>query len=138
MSDVISLAPIAQTLEPFAVSLAATLVTGFVGWWATTYRRWTGKQMAQADQDTLSSAINTAAGSIFASAEAGISSASIHVSDPRIASAVATVSTYLPMVIRMTGVTPDELARRIHGRLGELQAQAPAPVMPEALPAKAA
>jgi hypothetical protein len=97
-----------------------------VTWFAARYRAWTHRDLAQADQNALKQSINTAAGVIFASAEAGISTQSIHVSDPRIATQVAHIAALLPTLPEQVGVTPDSLARLILGRLGELQAQSTA------------
>jgi hypothetical protein len=128
MTDVTSvpLGPIVSTVAPLLASIGVALLGGAVTWFAARYRAWTHKDMAQADENALKQSINTAAGVIFASAEAGISTQSIHVSDPRIATQVAYIAAFLPALLQQVGVTPDSLSRLILGRLGELQAQSTA------------
>jgi hypothetical protein len=119
----IPVGPIVQFLDPYIQMAAMALITAFVGWAATTYHRWTGKDMAAADQEKLQKAIDDAAGVIFAGAEAGISTQSIHVGDPRIVAQAGRIGAFMPAIVNGLGLNADSLAHMIAGALGKLQAQ---------------
>ena len=104
MTDVTSipLGPLVSAVAPLLASIGVALLGVGVTWFAARYRAWTHKDMAQADQNALKQSINTAAGVIFASAEAGISTQSIHVSDPRIATQVAHIGVTTRLAPRRT------------------------------------
>lgn len=118
----IPIEPIASALMPYLVDITTVLVGAGVTWWSANYHRWTGKEMAQADKDTLAKAVNDAAGVIFAGAEAGISTQSIHPGDPRIANQANRVAVIIPDILTKLGLTPDGVAHAIAGKLGALQA----------------
>ena len=122
-SDSIPVAPIIQFLDPYIQAIAMALITAFIGWAATTYHRWTGKDMAAADQAKLQKAVDDAAGIIFAGAEAGISTQSIHVGDPRIVAQAGRIGAFMPAIVGGLGLNADTIAHMITGAIGKLQAQ---------------
>lgn len=129
----ISAAPFVAILAPYINVAVTALVGAAVTWFVALVHRWTGKDMASADQAKLRQAAQDAAGLVFANAEAGISSVSIHSSDPRIASAAAKVVALEPAIASLSGFTPDAFAHIVTAELGRLQAQAQ--VVPSDAPA---
>lgn len=131
-ANAVPLEPIMMALAPYVISIGGALTTAFVGWVAANYHKRTNLDMTDASKASLQAAINTAAGAIFAAGERGISTEVIHMTDPRITVATNTLEVYLPKIIESLGITPDGIAKQIQGRLGELQASAPAVVAPPA------
>lgn len=137
MADVnsISAAPFVAILAPYINVAVTALVGAAVTWFVALVHRWTGRAMADADQAKLRQAAQDAAGLVFANAEAGISSISIHSSDPRIAAAAGKILMLEPAVASLSGFTPAAFAHLVTSALGKLQAQAPAaPTTAPALP----
>jgi hypothetical protein len=121
----IALAPLAEAVNPI-VNAAVSVALGAAGTYAAyLYHRWTGREMAQADQDELRQAVKDSAGAIFAEAEAGFSNASVKTSDPIVATAVGKIVAALPAVMSATGVTPDAVAHMVTAEVGRLQSASP-------------
>ena len=132
----IALAPLAEAVNPI-VNAVVSVALGAAGTYAAyLYHRWTGREMAQADQAVLRQAAKDGAGVIFAEAEAGFSSASVKTTDPIVATAVGKIVAALPAVMAATGVTPDAVAHMVTAEVGRLQSASPSVVAAPA-PAKA-
>jgi hypothetical protein len=119
----VSAAPLVADMAPYINLLVTALVGAAVTWFIALVNRWTGKEMAAADQAKLRQAAQDAAGMVFANAEAGISSVSIHASDPRIWAAVSKAVSLAPQIADITGFTPNVFAHMIVSELGRMQAQ---------------
>jgi hypothetical protein len=135
----IALAPLAEAINPI-VNAVVSVALGAAGTYAAyLYHRWTGREMAEADQAALRQAAKDGAGVIFAQAEAGFSNASVKISDPIVATAVGKIVAALPAVMAATGVTPDAVAHMVTAEVGRLQSASPtvaaAPSPAEPLPA---
>ena len=122
-TQAVSAAPFVAIAAPFINAIVTALVGVAATWFAVQYHRWTGRAMAQADQDKLRQAAQDAAGVIFAGAEAGISATSIKVGDPRVVSAANKIAATIPGVIALTGVTTDGVAHMVTAEIGKMQAQ---------------
>lgn len=120
----IALAPLAQALDPIINAVVSIALGAAATYAAYLYHRWTGREMAAADQATLRQAAKDGAGVIFAQAEAGFSNASIRTSNPIVADACRRIVATVPEVLVATGVTPEMVAHMVTAEVGKLQAQA--------------
>jgi hypothetical protein len=109
----VSAAPLVADMAPYINLLVTALVGAAVTWFIALVNRWTGKEMAAADQAKLRQAAQDAAGMVFA----------IHASDPRIWAAVSKAVSLAPQIADITGFTPNVFAHMIVSELGRMQAQ---------------
>ncbi len=117
----VALAPLAEAINPIINSVVSVALGLAATYAAYLYHKWTGRDMAQADQDKLRAAAHDAAGVIFAEAEAGFSNASIKTSNPIVGAYASKIVNALPAVMAATGVTPDAVAYMIAAEVGRLQ-----------------
>jgi hypothetical protein len=125
MSDpsVVSAAPFMEILSPYINAVVQVVVAAGVSYGAFLWHKWTGREIAQADQDKVTKAAQDQAGIIFAKGEAGISTESIKVTDPRIQASAQFLQRALKTTLDATGTTPDDVAHAVQAELGKLQAQ---------------
>jgi hypothetical protein len=134
-STTISLAPWVQVAQAMLSIILPTVVTVAIGWGAVLFQRWTGIKIAQADQDALAKAISTQAGLAMAASATNLAGESITASSPAVVKVAGYITNNLQPLLAATGVTPDNVAHLIAGKIGEMQAATPTVVA--ALPANA-
>jgi hypothetical protein len=129
----IATAPLVAALQPLIVAVVGAVVTGAVSFGVALFSKWTGLQIQASYSDSLRKAAQTEAGVLVAEACDNLSTRSIPVSSPAIATAAAHIETALPEAMTAVGMTPEALCRLVAGEIGKLQAQATTiPIRPSA------
>jgi hypothetical protein len=126
----IAIGPIVETLRPI-ISASVTAIVGVaVTFGVALLKRWTGVTLQSAYADSLRQAAQTEAGVLIAEAADNLSSRSITVTSPAIATAAERIAAAMPEVVRAVGKTPEDLGRLVAGEIGKLQVHAPAVSVP--------
>ena len=114
-------------LQPYFLSIVGAVLTYFASIVSTKVNQYLGFKISQAQWDVVHSTALAAAGKIWAHADASISTAQIHSSNPLIVDAANEAIALIPTEVARLGVTPESLAKLITSKLGELQASSGKP-----------
>ena len=119
----VSLAAWVALFAPFINALAAALVSALVGVLLTYVNKWIGLSVDDKNRAALASAAQTAAGNVLASIEGDLSQKSFTINNAVVRDAVRWVERSAPGAIAHFGLSPDDLAQLVLGKIGALQAQ---------------
>lgn len=119
--------PLYKTVvEPIVLTLVGVLVPALLAYLASLLKSKTGIDLDADMRKRVQDAALNAAGSVLAKAEAPIGNLVIDVKHPLVKQGVDLLISKVPDAIAYLGLTPEKLAEIIQGKLGILQASAPA------------
>lgn len=118
--------PVYKLLEPYLVMIVGIVVTTALGWTGMLLKAKLGFDLNANMQKTIQDAAMNAAGSVIARMEGPLGNVKIDVRSPLVKDGVDLLVQKVPEAIAHFGLTPDELAKMIQGKIGILQASAPA------------
>ena len=125
----VAVAPVYKLLEPYLVMIVGIVVTTAPGWIGVLLKSKLGFDLDANMQKTIQDAAMNAAGSVIARMEGQLGNVAIDVRSPLVKQGVDLLIAKVPDAIAHFGLTPDELAKIVQGKIGILQASSTAPVV---------
>lgn len=122
--------PLYKILEPYLIMVVGLIVTTALGWIGSIIKARFGIELDASMNAKIQSAAMNAAGAVIAKAEGPIGNLSIDVRSPMVKDGVELLFQKVPDSIEHFGLTADQLAKLIQGKIGILQASAPSPAKP--------
>ena len=122
-----SVLPLYKLLEPYLVMIVGFVVTTALGWIGMILKARFGIDLDAAMSARIQDAATNAAGAVLARMEGPIGTMAIDLRSPLVKQGVDLLMSKVPDAIAHFGLTPDEVARIVQGKLGVLQAVAPKP-----------
>ena len=125
----VAVAPVYKLREPYLVMIVGIVVTTALGWIGVLLKSKLGFDLDANMQRTIQDAAMNAAGSVIARMEGQLGNVAIDVRSPLVKQGVDLLIAKVPDAIAHFGLTPDELAKIVQGKIGILQASSTAPVV---------
>lgn len=123
----VSALPLYKILEPYLVMIVGIVVTTALGWIGMILKARFGIDLDASMNARIQDAATNAAGAVLARMEGPIGTMAIDLRSPLVKQGVDLLMSKVPDAIAHFGLTPDEVARIVQGKLGVLQAGAPKP-----------